>query len=74
MIIMLTKLSAAQWNETYPAGTPVRYWPILPPVDGCPPVETVTRSEAWELGDGSPVVLVKGRTGGVHLSHLDVAP
>lgn len=34
---------------------------------------TTTRSEAWALGDGSVVVLVVGRTGGVHLSHIEVS-
>ena len=32
------------------------------------------RSEAWTLGDGSVVVLVSGKTGGVHLSHVEVLP
>lgn len=66
-------LSAAEWNAAHPVGTAVRYWPILPPVDFAPPVDTVTRSEAWELGDGTPVVLLAGKSGGVSLSHLEVA-
>ena len=52
----------------------VRYWPICPPIDGVPPVDTTTRSEAWTLGDGSVVVLVDGKSGGVHLSHIEVLP
>lgn len=29
---------------------------------------------AWTLGDGSVVVLVDGKSGGVHLSHIEVLP
>lgn len=65
-------MNANEWNEKHPIGTHVRYWPILPAVKSAPPVDTQTRSDAWELGDGTPVVLVKGRTGGVHLGHLEV--
>lgn len=64
--------TAEQWNALFPVGTPVRYWPVYPPVEGIPPVDTKTRSEAWALGDGSVVVKVEGRTGGVHLSHVEV--
>lgn len=58
------------WNATVRPGTKVRYYPI-----GCEDahIETVTRSEAWMLGDGTPVVLVSGRTGGVAISHCRVA-
>jgi hypothetical protein len=64
--------TAESWNTAHPVGTLVRYWPVHPPLDGIPPEETTTRSEAWTLGDGSVVVLVVGRTGGVHLSHVEV--
>lgn len=37
-------------------------------------VDTTTRSEAWMLGDGSVVVLIEGKAGGVHLSHVEVLP
>ncbi len=57
---------------THPVGTPVRYWSVLPPSESFPPFDTVTRSEAWALGDGSVVVLIKGRTGGVWVDHLEV--
>ncbi len=46
--------------------------PIYPPSEGFPPEDTTTRSEAWTLGDGSVVVLVSGKAGGVHLSHIEV--
>lgn len=60
------------WNTLYPEGTRVRYWPVMPPMDGIPPVESRTRSIAWNLGNGAPVVKVEGRTGGLLLSHLEV--
>lgn len=64
--------TAASWNAAYPVGTAVRYWPFYPPVEGVPPLDTRTRSEAWSLGDGSVVVLIEGKSGGVHLSHIEV--
>lgn len=66
--------TAESWNAAHPVGTAVRYWPVYPPVDGTPPLNTTTRSEAWALGDGSVVVSVVGRTGGVHLTHIEVLP
>lgn len=65
-------MTADEWNAAHPVGTPVRYWPVLPPHPGIEPLDTVTRSEAWTLGHGEPVASVKGRTGGVLLSHLEV--
>ncbi len=64
--------SAESWNSTYPVGTHVRYWPIYPPIESAPPVDTTTRTIAWTLGDGSVVVSIVGKTGGVHLSHVEV--
>lgn len=61
------KVSAAEWNESCPPGTPVRYWPVAGKPNVC---ETHTRSEAWELGHGEPVVKVVGWSGGVALSHI----
>ena len=66
--------TAESWNVAYPVGTAVRYWPVYPPIDGIPPVDTTTRSVAWTLGDWSVVVLVAGKSGGVHLSHVEVLP
>jgi hypothetical protein len=66
--------TAVSWNAEYPVGTAVRYWPIYPPSEGFPPEDTTTRSEAWTLKDGSVVVLVSGKAGGVHLSHVEVLP
>lgn len=62
-------VTAAHWNERYPIGTRVRFTPVR----GRPETEeSRTRSEAWELGGGIPVVKIEGRTGGVALDHLEV--
>lgn len=66
--------TAESWNAAHPVGTAVRYWPVYPPIDGIPPKDTTTRSEAWALGDGSVVVLVAGKAGGVCLTHVEVLP
>ena len=71
---MKTKTNAADWNAANPIGTKVLYWPVLPPMDAYPPVETETRSEAWDLASKHSIVLVKGIAGGVHLGHLKVIP
>ena len=64
--------TAISWNAEYPVGTAVRYWPIYPPIESVPPVDTTTRSEAWTIGDGTVVVCVDGMSGGVALSHIGV--
>ncbi len=51
----------------HPAGTPVL---VRGDYGGEDP--SVTRSAAWALGDGTPVVLVEGRSGGVHLARVRV--
>ncbi len=66
-------LTAEQWNEKHPVGTPVRYWPVRPTAS-VPPVETKTRSAAWNVGNNRPIVMVEGVAGGVHLTHVDVLP
>ena len=63
-------MTAAQWNATYPVGTPVLYRPVITDA-AC--VRTKTRSEAWELGHGEAVVKVAGHSGGVPLMSLEVA-
>lgn len=64
------KMGAKEFNRLFPVGTPVRYFSIIGGPDF---VETETRSEAWELGHGAPVVMVKGRSGGVSLEAVEVA-
>lgn len=64
--------TAGSWNAAHPVGTAVRYWPVYPPRDGIPPIDTSTRSDAWEVGDGAVVVKVVGIAGGVRLTHVEV--
>lgn len=40
--------------------------------DPCERLETFTRTPAWALGHGTPVVSVEGHAGGICLSHVDV--
>ena len=65
--------TAESWIAAHPVGTAVRYWPVYPPIESVPPLDTTTRSEAWALGDGTVVVCVVGRCGGVALSHVEVS-
>ena len=58
-------MKAAEWNELYPVGTAV----ILTD-DLSKEHHTNTRSIAWELGHGAPVVKVTGRTGGYDLDRI----
>jgi hypothetical protein len=40
--------------------------------DPCKRLKTVTRTPAWILGHGEPVVSVEGYAGGICLTHVDV--
>ena len=40
--------------------------------DPCKRLDTVTRTPAWILGHGDPVVSVEGYAGGICLTHIDV--
>ncbi|MDW6057984.1 hypothetical protein SAZ11_07765 [Streptomyces sp. FXJ1.4098] len=40
--------------------------------DLCRALTTVTRTAAWTLGCGDPVVSVEGYAGGICLTHIDV--
>ncbi|WP_328903208.1 hypothetical protein OHR86_27805 [Streptomyces sp. NBC_00441] len=42
--------------------------------DPCKRLVTVTRTPAWILGHGEPVVSVTGYAGGICLTHVDIAP
>lgn len=71
-------LTAEQWNERHPIGTPVIAYPGIRPEYAAeigttkyPRLETVTRSRAWNLGHGAPVVAVVGHSGGISLEHVD---
>ena len=60
-------LTAKEWNDKYPPGTIVVYTNAIGDK-----LTTYTRSEAWELGHGDPVVLLHGRAGGYALEFLTV--
>jgi len=64
----IAELNARLWNELYPQGTRVRYWPLLGEGDG---KASRTRSEAWVVC-GSAVVMVDGYAGGIALTHIEV--
>ncbi|MGW6912515.1 hypothetical protein ACWGB8_01635 [Kitasatospora sp. NPDC054939] len=70
-------LTAEQWNDRYPPGTPVTAYPGLRPEHPAfaefksKRLQTRTRSRAWALGHGEPVVLVDGYAGGISLEHVD---
>ncbi|MEU9793801.1 hypothetical protein AB0E27_24765 [Streptomyces sparsogenes] len=62
--------TATEWNALYPTGTPVTAYPLT---RNDAPLTTRTRSVAWTLGHGEPVVMVEGYAGGIALSHVDPA-
>jgi hypothetical protein len=76
----MPQLTAAQFNAAYPVGTPVVAYPGVRPEDphaasfGVRRLETRTRSAAWNLGHGDPVVAVEGYAGGICLTHIDLIP
>lgn len=69
---------ADDWNAKHPIGTPVVAYPLTRPEDGFPSffkqLDTVTRTPAWILGHGEPVVSVEGYAGGICLTHVDPTP
>lgn len=58
-------MTADQWNERHPIGTPV-----IVTRDLGEEQRTVTRSSAWTLGSGHPVVMVVGISGGYSLERV----
>jgi len=58
-------MNEIEWNELYPPGTKVNLTNDLGEVE-----ETETRSIAWLLDSGHPVVMVKGRSGGYSLERI----
>jgi hypothetical protein len=68
-------VNAEQFNAAFPVGTPVVAYPLTRPEDDQPDfferLETVTRTPAWTLGHGKPVVSVDGYAGGIALTHID---
>lgn len=66
LLLGASLVSAAAW--THPIGTRV----LVRRDDGAE-TETTTRSEPWALGDGTPVVLLVGISGGYALDRVRVA-
>lgn len=60
-----SQMTADEWNKEYRPGMPV-----LVKLDDGRLWQTATRSTAWELGGGQPVVLLHGRSGGYDLSRV----
>lgn len=67
-----SEMTAARWNYLHPVGTQVVAYPCTRYCPEHPGLETATRTPAWELGHGQPVVSVEGRTGGIALTHVDL--
>lgn len=62
--------AARAWNARHAIGTRVRYWRKL---RYGPTLDTATRSEAWVLPCGEPVVLLDRVSGAVSIHHLTPA-
>jgi hypothetical protein len=62
-------MTETEWNKKYPIGTKVRYRPVMGRDDH---LDTRTRSFAWRMGCGEPVVSLVDVAGGVSLFHLEV--
>ena len=60
-------MTAKNFNQKYPIGSAVTYHPILGN-----PIETHTRSAAWELPLGTVVLHIDGKDNPVELDSLDV--
>jgi hypothetical protein len=67
------ELTAVEWNERYPVGTPVVAYPGCRPEDDpkAERLETRTRSRASTLGGHTPVVWVDGHSACIALTHVD---
>lgn len=63
-------MNATRFNELFPIGTKVKVHPIIGSETDV--FVTKTRSEAWELYSGEPVVKVEGKTGGYSLEAITV--
>ena len=60
-------MTAKEFNAKYAIGTAITYHPILGN-----PIETHTRSVAWELPLGTIVLEIEGKEGAVELDSLDI--
>lgn len=68
---------ADAWNAAHPIGTRVIAYPSCRPEYNAADAAltrlvTTTRTPAWILGHGTPVVSVHGYAGGILLEHVDI--
>jgi hypothetical protein len=59
------------FNDAYPVGTPIEYWPGAREGEG---KKSVTSSAAQLLGGHTPVVWVEGHAACISLTHVHVNP
>ena len=69
--VPLSTLQVDIWNDLHPVGTPVLAYPETRAQQAR---RTRTRSKAWEVQRGLPVVHVDGLTGAIHLDAIDPLP
>jgi hypothetical protein len=70
-------VTADEFNDAHPVGTPVIAYPCVRPEDPvapslCKRVETRTRTLAWRASFGRDVVMVEDHASWIALSHIDV--
>jgi len=58
-----------EWNKKYPAGTEIYYYPIIGKKDSR--IESKTRSQAWTIEGGEPVIMLDGMAGFRSLHHVE---
>lgn len=68
---------ADAWNSAHPIGTRVIAYPSVRPeynaaIAADTRLVTTTRTPAWILGHGEPIVSVHGYAGGISLEHIDI--
>jgi len=64
-------LQCDQFNRKHPVGTKVQYRSLLDRATQWDVKETRTRSQAWALPSGEPVVMIDGKSGSVSLNHIE---
>lgn len=57
----------AKAKADFPIGAKVRYWPVKGREEHH---DGEIRSEPWEVGGGSIIILITGKSGGVAIDHL----
>ena len=68
----LSTFTSEGFNQRYPVGTQVRFWPGARLGEG---ILALTRTPAWTLkgvDEDYPLVSVEGYAGGISLTHIEV--